>query len=97
MSLCWVVGTWETQSLKNAQSFIVRRHLKKVLRLPGLKKLFYCLFYLSLMDSNVCEMCSKIEAHPNAKAISAGLIRDKEYTATFLFTVLWVSFCVQQH
>ena len=45
---------------------------------------------------NVCEMCSKIEAHPNARAISAGLIWDKEYTATFIFTVLWVSFCVKQ-
>ena len=37
VSLCWVVGTWETQSLKNVQSFTVRSHLTKVLRLPGLK------------------------------------------------------------
>ena len=54
------------------------------------------LFHWSLMDSNVCEMCSKIEAHPNARAISAGLIWDKEYRATILFTVLWVSSCKKQ-
>ena len=36
-----VVGTWETQSLKNAQSFIVQSHLTKVLRLRGLKTLLH--------------------------------------------------------
>ena len=33
---CWDVGTWETQSLKNAQLSIVRSHPTKVLRLRGL-------------------------------------------------------------
>ena len=37
VSLCWVVGTLETQRLKNVQSFTVQSHLTKVLRLPGLK------------------------------------------------------------
>ena len=41
VSLCWVVGTWETQSLKNAQSFTLQSHLTKVLRLPGLKKVLH--------------------------------------------------------
>ena len=41
VSLCWVVGTWETQSLKNAQLLNVQKHLKNVLRLPGLKKLLH--------------------------------------------------------
>ena len=73
---------------------------------PFLARMLGCVFLsacsactptiLALMDSNVCEMYSKKEAYPNARAISAGLISDKEYTATFLFTVLWVSFCKKQ-
>ena len=37
VSLCWVAGTWETQSSKNVQSFTVQSDLIKVLRLAGLK------------------------------------------------------------
>ena len=34
-------GPWETQSLENTESFIVQKHLTKVLRLPEVKMLLY--------------------------------------------------------
>ena len=44
--------------------------------------------FVGWLLQTICLCCS-----PNARTSSAALICDKEDTATFLFKVLWVSFC----